>query len=292
MRLEYRFALPPGMARMIFRIHNMPPVQPDYFRYFPTHPDQDTWGLGVTACGYTRIAPGSPYPPVRHPADHDFTWDTGRRLPALQVVMILAGRGWFESKASGRQLLEAGSAFIVLPGVWHRYRPDPSTGWTESWIELRGPVVVRLCRQRILKPRHAVYRGGEAAGTGEALESVHALARAAGTMFDPELAARAMGVLAAWSRAARPAADATAPAVAAVQAAERHLAAHCMEPLNVAALAQKHGVAYSHFRKLFQKHTGYAPWQYVLRLRLVRARRLLAGTDATLASIADQLGFS
>jgi AraC-like DNA-binding protein len=52
------------------------------------------------------------------------------------------------------------------------------------------------------------------------------------------------------------------------------------------------GVAYSHFRRAFRQHTGFAPWQYMLHLRLAQARRLLASPDATIEDAAGRLGFS
>ena len=269
----------------------MPLKGRNYFRYFPAAPAAAAWGLGVTAAGCTEIAPGPAYPPTRHPADHDFTWAHGRTLAALQVVLVSAGGGWFESRPTGRKRIAAGSAFLVLPGVWHRYRPDSRTGWTESWVELRGPVVGRLLRAGVLAAGTAVRREAEAAGLAEALEAVHACARAAGAGFDPELAARAMNVLAAWTRAGQ-ARTAQPRTMRVIVEAERYLAAHHTEPVNVAALARRLGVAYSHFRRQFRQHTGYAPWGYVRRLRLVRARRLLAEGDAKLEEIAAQLGFS
>ncbi len=276
---------------MIFGIRKMPTSDRDYFRYFPPSSSSGAWGLGVTAAGYTEIAPHSPYPPTRHPTDHEFSWERGRLLNALQVVSISAGGGWFESRPTGRKKISAGSAFIVLPGVWHRYRPDDRTGWTESWVEVKGPCVARLRRQGVLTPRAAVCRETEAAGLDEALEAVHARARAASGKFDPDLTARALGVLAAWFRAGQT--KSTEPhAVRTMIEAEQFLSVHHTEPVNVADLARRLGVAYSHFRRQFHEHTGYAPWQYVMRLRLVRARRLLAASDATLEEIAQKLGFS
>ena len=269
----------------------MPAAVQNYFRYFASAPAGSAWGLGVTAAGYTEVAPGTPYPPMRHPADHEFDWDRGRTLAALQVVMISAGSGWFESRATGRKKITAGSAFVVLPGVWHRYRPDGRTGWTESWMEVRGPTVGSLQKAGWLDASASLRRHAETAGLDEALEAVHARARAARGGFDPELTARAMGVLAAWARIGqtRPAQPRT---LRAIMEAERYLAAHHAEPVNIAALARRVGVAYSHFRREFRKHTGYAPWAYVLRLRLMRARRLLTQSEAKLEQIAAQLGFS
>lgn len=51
-------------------------------------------------------------------------------------------------------------------------------------------------------------------------------------------------------------------------------------------------MAYSHFRRVFKARTGFAPWQYLLHLRLSRARRVLASSDATLDDIATQLSFN
>jgi len=45
-------------------------------------------------------------------------------------------------------------------------------------------------------------------------------------------------------------------------------------------------------RRAFRAQTGFAPWQYVMHLRLTRARRLLASSDAKLDEVAARVGFS
>jgi hypothetical protein len=104
----------------------------NYFRYFATSPDMEVWGVTVTAAGFTRVRAGSPYPPSSHPGDHQFDWTHGRVLDALQVVLIANGGGRFETHATGSREIHAGMAFALLPGVWHRYRPDEGRGWEES----------------------------------------------------------------------------------------------------------------------------------------------------------------
>ena len=269
----------------------MPQSNPDYFRYFAPAPELSAWGLALTAAGYTRIPRHSAYPPSPHPSDHQFSWAHGRVLEALQIVLITAGRGQLDLRGAKPQVVEAGMAFILLPKVWHRYRPDPETGWTESWLEAQGPVVDGLLAKGVFAPGDGLRVGALAAGLDVALESVHALARPAGPSFDPELAARTFGVLAAWARAGQSQLEPTRVRRA-VLAAERYLAEHHAEPVNVEALARRLGVAYSHFRRAFLAHTGFSPWKYVVHLRLTQARRLLAGSDATLDDLAARLGFS
>jgi AraC-like DNA-binding protein len=269
----------------------MPKPLPDYFRYFADHPDIARWGLGVAACGTAKVAPDSPYPPQRHPADHHFDWSHGRVLDCLQILLLTSGRGVFETRSLGQMTVQTGTAFVLLPGVWHRYRPDSASGWSESWVELRGPVVDTLRTTPVFAPASAVRPGALAAGLDVALEALHRHARQAGPGFDPELSALALAVVAAWSRASE-----TVPSRArmahAVLEAERYFAEHHTEAINVAELSRELGVAYSHFRREFKARTGFSPWNYVVQLRLSRARRLLAAGDATLEDIATRLGFS
>ncbi|MBI5381127.1 MAG: AraC family transcriptional regulator [Opitutae bacterium] len=276
---------------MIIFIQKMPRNSADYFRYFPVSPDCVRWGLGVTAAGCTRIAPHSIYPPPRHPTDHQFDWERGRVLEAVQIILITAGKGWFETKATGRRAVTAGTAFLLLPKVWHRYRPDPETGWEESWIEIQGPVVESLRRAHVLTATACIRRHALTAGLDAALEAVHARIRQTHPGFDAELAARAMSVLAAWRDAARarPKLDRMGRVIA---EAEQYLADHLAMQVSVRDLAKQFGVAYSHFRRAFKAHTGFAPWQYMLHLRLLHARRQLASSDATLDELAGRLGFS
>ncbi len=276
---------------MIINIRNMPHPLPDYYRYWPTPRAGAAWGVAVTGAGRTHVPPGSPYPPARHPADHHFEWSRGRVLEALQVVLITAGHGRLELRGARPQVVRAGTAFVLFPRVWHRYRPDPATGWDESWVELRGPTLRRLLRTGALHPKAPVLTGALATGLEQALEAVHARARHPQPGYDPEMAAQGLAVLAAC-HAAQQAPARASRITRAVAEAERHLAEHLPEPLDMAQLARRLGVAYSHFRKAFKAHTGYAPWQYMIRLRLSHARRILAASDATLEEVAVRVGFS
>ena len=279
------------MELMIIRIRKMTTKAADYFRYTPATPEMRRWGIGVTASGRTKVAAGSEYPPAPHPEDHQLNWEHGRVLDALQIVLISAGGGWLETRATGKRRVEAGMVFLLLPETWHRYRPDPETGWTESWIEVRGPVVDALLSAETFPPAAVLRSGAIDGGMEEILESIHRRAAGEEGGFHPENAAAAMQVLAVCSRVGQ---DVSRPSriQRAVNEAERFLAEHHAEPVNVEALAADLGVAYSHFRRAFRAQTGFSPWKYVIHVRLTRARRMLASGDAKLEDIAVRVGFS
>lgn len=264
----------------------------EYQRYLTRTPDAEAWGIAVSAGGRQASAPGAAYPPAHHPADHLFTWEKGRVLGACQVVFITAGRGRFESRETGTVEIGRGVALIVLPGVWHRYAPDPATGWTEQWIELQGATVQRLIKQGVLDPRRAVVQVERVADLETLLDAVHArLNHPLASGVDPERAALGLQVLAlVTSTPSRQAEERVlAPVIA---RAERRLAEEVDRPPEMPALARELGVAYSYFRREFKRHTGLAPYQYVQQLRLEKARRLIGNSSESLEAIAERLGFA
>ena len=62
--------------------------------------------------------------------------------------------------------------------------------------------------------------------------------------------------------------------------------------LTIGALAREAGLSPSHFARAFKETTGRAPHQYMLTLRLERARLLLAAQDATISDVAMRTGFA
>ena len=80
--------------------------------------------------------------------------------------------------------------------------------------------------------------------------------------------------------------------VAALARAGEYVEEHLADDLSLAALAGAVGLSPWHFARLFRASTGLSPHQYVIRRRVERARLLLASTDRSLASIAQDVGFA
>ena len=62
--------------------------------------------------------------------------------------------------------------------------------------------------------------------------------------------------------------------------------------LSLEALAKESGYSPIHFSRMFQAATGHTPHNYVVRLRVERARELLANPSRSLSEIAFACGFS
>jgi AraC-like DNA-binding protein len=263
----------------------------DYHRYLAVTPEMEAWGIFVTAAGRNRVAPGVQYPVGRHPEDHELVWERGRVLDSLQVVLISDGAGWFETKATGKQRVEPGMLFLLLPRMWHRYQPDPDLGWHESWIELGGAQTSWLLQHEVFDERQVLFSGAIAAGVEEQLERIHTAVLHGQQGGCGETASDALRLLSLCAGLGN-SAPARNHATQAVHSATRILSARHAESMNMEDVARSVGMAYSHFRRSFKQQTGFSPWQYVIQVRMARARRLLSSSDATLDDVAARVGFN
>ncbi len=74
-------------------------------------------------------------------------------------------------------------------------------------------------------------------------------------------------------------------------AAVNHLHQHSGQALQSEDLARRSGLSLRQLERTFRKLLGTTPHQYLLQIRIERACRLLAESDATVAAIAQECGF-
>jgi AraC-like DNA-binding protein len=262
-----------------------------YFQYFPASDRDKKWGFHITTAGECRIDPRESYPPPGHPTGYDFEWARGRILFDHQVVYISRGRGWFESSHGSRQEIEAGDVILLFPGVWHRYRPNLGTGWDEHWVGFNGEIPQRWVAEGFFSPANPVVRPLREeillpifTGMIEAIKSnLPALQQI--------LTGSASQIL-GWLYSAQQARlTGGNQAMLSIQKAIGRMQNDLTAELCLPALARHLNVSYSWFRRTFARHTGSSPHQYLLELRLARARNLLSGTGITVKEAAKQSGF-
>lgn len=260
-------------------------------RYLPVEADALAWGLHVVDCGFTEIGPGSPYPPGPHPVGYDFSWRRGRTLSEFQVVYITRGGGLFESASAGTSAVAAGQVFLLWPGEWHRYRPDPATGWDETWIGFDG-VYARQLMPRFFSVAGPLLSVGLNAELLAQMRGLPALMAAAGPGYQQVLAGRTVEVLARLRALALSAVPGGQRLEQQVHAARCHLLTHAEEDVDLPRLAATLGLSYPRFRAAFRASTGTSAHQYQLQVRLNKATELLRATELPVAEVAQRVGFN
>lgn len=72
----------------------------------------------------------------------------------------------------------------------------------------------------------------------------------------------------------------------------RFIAEHYREPLTVPAIAADAGLHPKYLMRVFKKQCGVSVWEYVTRLRVSHAQRLLITTDSKVVDVALESGFA
>ncbi len=268
----------------------MPNHTKDFFRYLPVSEREEQWGLYVTAGGFNAIKPGDRYPRPGHPRAYTLSWSKGRVLSEYQALYITHGEGEFESKASGRKKVPAGSVIHLFPGVWHRYRPVPSVGWDEYWVSYNGQYTERLAQYSFISPQDPLLKTGVDDLLLHAYLSLLDRLRSEPVGLPQFLAANVMEILAAIQGAVR--AQGTGSRMHELVCRAKSLLEPQMNPIPpIEKLAASLGLSTTHFYRVFREHTGLSPYQYHLQLRVERARQMLLGTTMNIKEIAATLAF-
>lgn len=72
----------------------------------------------------------------------------------------------------------------------------------------------------------------------------------------------------------------------------RYIAEHYRDPLTVPAIAADAGLHPKYLMRVFKKQCGVSVWEYVTRLRVYHAQRLLITTDTKVVDVALESGFA
>ncbi|MCP5536283.1 MAG: AraC family transcriptional regulator [Akkermansiaceae bacterium] len=268
----------------------MDTLQP-YSHYLPVEPDAIAWGLHVLNSGFSEIGANMPYPPRQHPGKYDLSWSNGRVLDEYQLVYITRGRGIFESSETRKMRISAGQVFLLFPGVWHRYHPTKKDGWDESWIGFHGDIAERLM-DGFFSPNKAVVPIGYDQELLQLIRSVAGLMRRSMPGYQQIIAARTMEALARVRSHSINHHAGGREISQKVHEARQYLLKHSAETIDMEGLAKTLGLSYSRFRAVFKEHTGKAPNQYQIDIRMNKARELLRHTKLPVSGIAEHTGIS
>lgn len=250
------------------------------------------WGLTVSTIGYEEIGPGDPYPTRGHADGYYFHVDEGRELNEYQLLYITEGRGVFTSTHRQETELREGDMFLLFPGEWHTYHPDPETGWKSYWIGFKGKNIDERVALSFLQRDKPIYHIGFSSVIVQLYESAYATATAEQAYAQQLLAGivnHLIGMMYSLERNIE--LNKNHAHVDMVNRARLRIREALESSLTIQQVAEELGVSYSNFRKLFKEYTGLSPAAYQQDLKLQRAKELLKTTNLSIKEIAYRLNF-
>lgn len=262
-----------------------------FFRYMPISEKMRNWGFAVTNIGHSNVAPGGLYPPTRHPSHHHFTWETGRILNSPSFIYITQGEGLFESASCKPINVSAGDFFVLFPGIWHRYKPSPKTGWHEYWVDFEGPEATHLFEQARFDMRHPVLQIGLDEDLLLTFERMIDLIRTDPFGIDLLLSSEVIRILCRVLALTEARQLGSPQDAAAISKAKAVMLEDLKANADLRDVAVSLGMSYTSFRRLFKASTGFSPRQFQLEHKLHRAQEMLSHSAIPIGELSEALGF-
>lgn len=186
--------------------------------------------------------------------------------------------------------LGAGDAFLIPAEQMSYYEASATEPWSYSWAGLIGLRATQYVRQIMaVAPERYVLRGLDTKKYAVSIDKAASLqGMSAGNYFRAEIT---LYELFSYFSADLPELNGGEYTPSLAARVKFYLDAKYAEKLRIDELAIRFGVHPNHLSRAFREQYAVSPKQYLQALKLEKAALMLTSTDASVALIAESLGF-
>jgi AraC-like DNA-binding protein len=200
------------------------------------------------------------------------------------AVVISGGRGWFRHRSGPPVPVAAPALLWITPGAEHHYAPDPDDGWDEAFVDFTGPATTAYTELGYIEPDRPLTPLRDGAAAHRIITRIARAARTGNPLLEVETSAAVHELLVTLRRSRADTSGDGSPVLDA-------LARDAFLPLAVAEHAARHGMTLAELRAAVRRAAGCSPKDYLLAIRLGRAKDLLAATDLPVSVVARRVGY-
>lgn len=184
--------------------------------------------------------------------------------------------------------ISEGDMFMLFPGEWHSYRPDPRTGWKEYWIGFNGHFIEAQEENGFFTRDRAVMHVGIHSKMSELYENAIKAAAEQKASFQPLLGSLVMHMLGLGYFYARQ--EGFTEVEERIDRAKMIIMEN-LSTITPEEIASDLCMGYSNFRRIFKQYTGFSPAKYIIQMRINRILEALTNSHDPIKQIAFENGF-
>jgi len=207
----------------------------------------------------------------------------------MLLVYTLDGKGYLSYRGQV-YCLEKGDGFLIDCNEYHYYATDKQVLWEFKWIHFNG-CESRSYFERIYGNSGPVFKLFPNSIILKNIDEIHGMIKDGNKKIDIISSCRIVEILTeillASTNESQESSEIPSPVKEAIAKMEKHF----NQEINLNSLAQDVGVSKYHLSRLFKKHTGYSPYEYLLNYRLSQAKSLLKSTEIPVYEISQLVGF-
>lgn len=251
----------------------------------------ESWGLSVTTVGFQVVKPFDVFPPSGHPPGYIYDPKKGRVMPEYGLIYFIDGKGLFSSKYEKNITIGPGTLAQVFPGEWHTYEPVSDIGWHCYWIHFKGEFADRLMKNNFLRKQEAVLKIGLNENLIELYNQAIQFANQEQISYQQVLSGITINMLGLIHYLKQNNYFADKEIINKMNKAKFLMRERFAKAIKIEEIADELNVSYSWFRRMFKIYSGLTPAQYIIQLKLHRAKTYLSSTRLSIKEIAYELTF-
>ncbi len=231
----------------------------------------------VTYCGYEQVEPGVQFGPFAR--------------TSYLFHVVIKGKGVFEANGKEHRI-HAGQVFLIRPHTETTYRSDEKDPWAYGWIGCTGYRLDRTLEQMGFTEDHPVL---DVANASELFQRIlnmmnmHKISMS-NEMYRTSELLRFFGLVMENRENEHPEMR-TYSSDAYAQVAMKYLNANYMKKIRISDLANIIGIERSYLTHIFCEAYQKSPQQYLMQIRMEKARELLLNTELRVSEIAARVGY-
>lgn len=213
-------------------------------------------------------------------------------LDSYLLVYTVAGTGNLQYR--GREYpLSPGCAFLIDCREYQRYRTDPIHLWEILWVHCNGGMSREYFEAFWKRNNSPVIDLNEENVIPELLTRLLELYRRKDTFTEIKASQLIhnlwMELLLTSTAKGQSSIDYSWPSYMTV--IQEYLEMHFQEEIGLDQLALNHSISKYHMIREFKQYSGLTPHQYLLNIRISKAKDLLKHTEASVSDVAFEVGF-
>ncbi len=260
-------------------------------RYITSHEFENLWNLKVNTVGFESISALASYPTAGHPQEYSFNFEQGRILQEFQLVYITKGSGQFVSRHCPIRPISEGSVFFLFPGEWHSYQPEKETGWESYWLGFDGLQAAKLLESKLISPENPVVEIGYDEEIVSLCNKILEISKSEHPAFQQFLSGMLVHLLAYFLYREKNKSWSDKEVLTKMEKARLIMREKFNTSISPEDIARMLNMSYTWFRRMFKQYTGLAPAQYLMQLKIQKAKELLTLSDLPIKEIAIELGY-
>ena len=201
---------------------------------------------------------------------------------------ILSGEGFYIDEAGNKSRYAPGTLLIRFPGILHHQLHEPGQVYVDKFFAIPSAFGTILLEQKMLSLDKPLIELGMRPSLVEDFDSLSSeLENCREDFLMPVIAeyfsffCRLMNLV-----------SSAQPHYAEIMAGAEMLERNLEQNLSASDLAEKIGMSYPNFRRLFTQYLKMPPNEYRIRKRIEKIKHLMLSSDISLKEISERFGYA